>query len=217
MWLTQRIGTNPESFLVRGSSMLTRNDISNTSYSSQVGCFAWTYSDYGGLGTPNSTQFPTPDGFTLAYECGEAPCNATNGTPFYTATNTPPPPNCSSSVYLNDSWTYASAGYNPPPKIGTNIGGSNMAMGGVNYSSTYPNTGIGTHTTSEIVYDLGASHPYSHFLTTVGKDNSSLCGSQYGQEKLLFKVINNANGAVLGTSPYLGNPNSGLSQTADIK
>jgi hypothetical protein len=79
-WLVQRIASNPEKFLVRGSEMLTRGDVTltNGSYSSLVGCFAWTYSAYGGLGTPNSTQFPTPSG----WQYGTEP----DGTPFYTST-----------------------------------------------------------------------------------------------------------------------------------
>ncbi|MCP9768288.1 T9SS C-terminal target domain-containing protein [Lacihabitans sp. LS3-19] len=78
-WLTQRIGTNPEKFLVRGSNMLTRGDVTlnNVSYSGLTTCFAWQNSNYGGLAVPNSTEFPTPSGFTLGYE--------PDGTPFYTA------------------------------------------------------------------------------------------------------------------------------------
>jgi hypothetical protein len=81
-WLTQRINSNPETFLVRGAEMLTRGDVSlsNGSYSSLVSCFSWPYSNYGGLAVPNSSQFPTPNGFTLAYE--------PDGTPYYYANNT---------------------------------------------------------------------------------------------------------------------------------
>ncbi|MCP9770398.1 T9SS C-terminal target domain-containing protein [Lacihabitans sp. LS3-19] len=218
MWLTQRTSTNPETFLVRGSYMLTRPDVT-TSFSSQIACFAWVAdcsNCFGGLATPNSIEFPTPSGFTLGFECSEAPCNATNGTPYYYATTIVTPPNCTGSTYLTNTWTYGSAGYNPPPKIGTNIGGGNMSMGNVNYTTSYPNTGIGTHSTSEIIYDLGLNHPYTHFLATVGKDNAALCGNQYGQEKLLFKVLNHDNGSVLATSPYLGNPNSGMPQTSNM-
>jgi NPCBM/NEW2 domain/Secretion system C-terminal sorting domain len=77
-WLVQRIATNPEKFLVRGSSMLTRPDVTlaNSTNSILVGCFAWTYSNYGGLATPSTTQFVTPPGWTLSFE--------PDGTPFYT-------------------------------------------------------------------------------------------------------------------------------------
>ncbi len=80
-WLTQRIGTNPEKFLVRGSNMLTRGDVNlaNSSFSGLTNCFAWQNSNFGGLAVPNTTQFPTPAGFTLAYE--------PDGTPFYTASS----------------------------------------------------------------------------------------------------------------------------------
>jgi hypothetical protein len=78
-WLTQRIGTNPEKFLVRGSNMLSRSDVNliNNTYANLTSCFAWQNSNYGGLAVPNTTQFPTPSGFTLAYE--------PDNTPFYTA------------------------------------------------------------------------------------------------------------------------------------
>lgn len=85
-------------------------------------------------------------------------------------------------------------------------------MGSVNYSSIYPGSGIGTHATSEIIYDLGANHNYSHFKATVGKDNEVFCGAN----KMIFKVKNNENGAVLATSPTIGNPANGLPQTADM-
>jgi NPCBM/NEW2 domain len=78
-WLTQRIGTNPEKFLVRGSEMLTRSDVSlsNSSYSGLINCFAYTYSAYGGLQPPSSSVFTTPSGFVLSYE--------PDGTPIYTS------------------------------------------------------------------------------------------------------------------------------------
>lgn len=65
-WLVQRINNNPESFLVRGSEMLTRGDVnlSNSTYSNLVSCFAYTYSSYGGLQPPSSSSFPTPSGYT---------------------------------------------------------------------------------------------------------------------------------------------------------
>jgi NPCBM/NEW2 domain len=94
-WLTQRINSSPEQFLVRGIGMLTRNDVTLTgsNYSNNWGCFGWNEptnggNSYGYLATPNSSQFPTPAGYTLAYECaaGVSPCNATNGTPYYTYT-----------------------------------------------------------------------------------------------------------------------------------
>jgi Secretion system C-terminal sorting domain len=79
-WLVQRIATGPEKFLVRGSEMLTRSDVTlaNSSYSSLVGCFGWTYSGYGGLQPPTSAQFATPAG----WQYGTEP----DGTPFYTST-----------------------------------------------------------------------------------------------------------------------------------
>ncbi len=103
-WLTQRINSNPETFLVRGSEMLTRGDVSLTSgsYSGLVSCFGWTYSSYGGLAVPNSTVFPTPNGFTLNYE--------SDGTPYYVS----------------------DGGCNNPPQIPTNLTANpaNISSGG---------------------------------------------------------------------------------------
>lgn len=203
-WLVQRIGSSPEQFLVRGSEMLTRGDVTltNSSYSGLVSCFAYTYSNYGGLQPPSSVTFPTPSGYSIGYE--------PDGTPYYTASGAPPS-GCT-DAYLTNSWTYASAGYNPPPKIGQSVDGNNMTMGGVNYSSSYPGTGIGTHATSEIIYDLGASHGYTHFKATVGKDNETMCNA----DRLVFKVYNNATSVLLDQSPTVGNPAYGLSQTHDM-
>ncbi|MCD8538326.1 MAG: NPCBM/NEW2 domain-containing protein [Leadbetterella sp.] len=63
-WLVQKINDNPEQFLVRGSEMLTRGDVTmpGGNYSGLVGCFAYTYSDYGGLQPPSSVIFETPGG-----------------------------------------------------------------------------------------------------------------------------------------------------------
>lgn len=203
-WLVQRINTSPEQFLVRGSEMLTRGDVTLTNgiYSGLVGCFAYTYSDYGGLQPPSSVTFPIPSGYNIGYE--------PDGTPYYTASGTPPS-GCT-DAYLTNSWTYASAGYNPPPKIGQSVDGNNMTMGAVNYSSSYPGTGIGTHATSEIIYDLGTSHSYTHFKATVGKDNETMCN----EDRLVFKVYNNANNALLGQSPTVGNPAYSLPQTYEM-
>ena len=94
-WLTQRINSSPEQFLVRGIGMLTRGDVTVTgsTYANNWSCFGWNDPAYGYLATPNSSQFPTPAGYTLAYECPNPnnlvpppPCNASNGTPYYTFT-----------------------------------------------------------------------------------------------------------------------------------
>jgi hypothetical protein len=80
-WLTQRIGSSPETFLVRASEMLTRSDVTltNQSYSGLVGCFAYPYSPFGGLQPPTSTEFPTPSGFTKSYESDNTPFYYSNG------------------------------------------------------------------------------------------------------------------------------------------
>lgn len=205
-WLVQKINNSPEQFLVRGSEMLTRGDVTmpGGSYSHLVNCFAYTYSDYGGLQTPSSVTFPTPPGYNIGYE--------PDGTPYYTFSGTPPS-GCT-DAYLTSSWTYASAAGSTGsiPKIGQSFDGNNMTMGSVNYGSSYPGTGIGTHATSEIIYDLGASHSYTHFKSTVGKDNEAVCG----EDRMVFKVYNNATNALLGTSPVVGTPSYGLPQTAEM-
>jgi hypothetical protein len=203
-WLVQRINTSPETFLVRGSNMLTRSDVSLTSgaYSGLTDCFAWKNSNFGGLQVPSSSEFATPSGYTLAYE--------SDGTPYYTASGTPPS-GCT-NAYLTNSWTYASAGYYPVPKIGQSVSGGNMVLGSTNYTSSYPGTGIGTHATSEIIYDLGASHTYQYFKATAGKDEGYMCGDN----RLIFKVINNATSAVLMTSPTIGNPAYGFPNQTEM-
>lgn len=205
-WLVQKINNSPEQFLVRGSEMLTRGDVTltNSSYSGLVGCFAYTYSDYGGLQPPSSVTFPTPSGYNIGYE--------PDGTPYYTASGSPPS-GCT-DAYLTNSWTYASAAGSTGsiPKIGQSFDGIDMTMGSVNYSASYPGTGIGTHATSEIIYDLGASHGYTHFKSVVGKDNEAVCG----EDRLVFKVYNNATNALLGTSPVVGTPSYGLPQTSEM-
>lgn len=205
-WLVQKINNSPEQFLVRGSEMLTRGDVSltNGTYSTMVSCFAYTYSNYGGLQPPSSVTFPTPSGYSLGYE--------PDGTPYYTASGTPPS-GCT-DAYLTNTWTYASAAGSTgsSPKIGLSFEGNAMTMGSVNYTASYPGSGIGTHATSEIIYDLGASHSYTHFKSTVGKDNEAVCG----EDRLVFKVYNNATNALLATSPVVGTPSYGLPQTAEM-
>jgi|GEM_PF-1187117 len=205
-WLVQKINNSPEQFLVRGAEMLTRGDVTltNGGYPGLVTCFAYAYSSYGGLQTPSSVTFPTPSGYSLAYE--------SDGSPYYTASGTPPT-GCT-DAYLSSSWTYASGAGSTGniPKIGQSFDGNNMTMGSVNYGTSYPGTGIGTHATSEIIYDLGGSHSYTHFKATVGKDNEAVCG----EDRMIFKVYNNATGTLLGASPVVGTPSYGLPQTAEM-
>lgn len=205
-WLVQKINSSPEQFLVRGSEMLTRGDVTLTdnSYSGLVSCFAYTYSDYGGLQPPSSVTFSTPTGYNIGYEPG--------GVPYYTASGTPPT-GCT-DAYLTNSWTYASAAGSTGsiPKIGQSFDGNDMIMGSVNYGASYPGTGIGTHATSEIIYDLGTSHSYTHFKSTVGKDNEAVCG----EDRMVFKVYDNVTNTLLGSSPVVGTPSYGLPQTADM-
>jgi NPCBM/NEW2 domain/Secretion system C-terminal sorting domain/Carbohydrate esterase, sialic acid-specific acetylesterase len=224
-WLTQRIGTNPDAFLVRGHNMIYRSDITNVnaSVSSQPGCFSWGTSAFGGLlPPPDPDSFQAPSGYSLNWECTSdtSPCTSSNGTPIYIAGGTPPPPpptsGCAGTFYLNNSWTYA-GGVTTTPVVGGNTVGGNMIMGGVNYTSQYPGKGLGIHANSEVVYDLGANHGFTTFKATVGKDDGNFCSASWaGQEKITFKLVNNATGVDI-SSVTVGNPNTGISQTANFE
>jgi NPCBM/NEW2 domain len=223
-WLTQRIGSNPDKFLVRGHNMLFNSDITsvNSSVSSQPGCFSWQNSTFGGLMPPSSpSEFQTPTGYALNWECtsGTPICNSSNGTPIYVAGGSPPPPppptGCSGTFYLNNSWTYA-GGVTSSPTIGGNTVGGNMIMGGINYSAQNPGKGLGMHANSEVVYDLGANHGYTTFKALCGKDDGNFCSASWaGQEKINFKIINNTTG-VLINQVIVGNPTTGIIQTAEL-
>jgi len=78
-WLTQKIGSNPDRFVVRGAGMLQRADVTlaNSNYSNLVNCFSWPSSNYDNLEVPSSTVFPTPAGYSLLYY--------QDGTPYYSA------------------------------------------------------------------------------------------------------------------------------------
>nr|WP_299417501.1 NPCBM/NEW2 domain-containing protein [uncultured Emticicia sp.] len=186
-WLTQRAGTNPDVFVVRGSGMLQRSDVSlsNGSYYNMVNCFAWTYSDYGSLQNPPSTTFPTPSGYSLSY--------SQDGTMIYTANSGGGSGSGCTDTYVTNNWASATIGDGSGPKIGQNYQGGTMNINGTTYSQ-----GIGTHAGSEIVYNLG-SHSYANFKASVGRDISSYncnCGGQ----TIVFKVYNHSTGALIGSS-----------------
>jgi hypothetical protein len=80
-WLVQKVnvnGTQYDEFVMRGSAMLTRSDVSlnNSSYYNLYDCYGWVYSDYGNLVGPPSSTFPTPSGYYYF--------TASDGTPYYT-------------------------------------------------------------------------------------------------------------------------------------
>lgn len=187
-WLTQRAGTNPDVFVVRGSGMLQRSDVTlnNSAYYNMVNCFAWTYSDYGSLQNPPSTTFPTPSGYSLSYSEG--------GTMIYTANSGGGNGGTTcTDAYVSNNWASATIGDGTGPKIGQNYQGGTMNINGTTYSQ-----GIGTHAGSEIVYNLG-SHSYANFKASVGRDISSYscnCGGQ----TIVFKVYNHSTGALIGSS-----------------
>ncbi len=186
-WLTQRAGTTPDVFVVRGSGMLQRSDVSlnNSSYYNMVSCFAWTYSDYGSLQNPPSTTFPTPSGYSLSY--------SQDGTMIYTANSGGGGGTGCTDTYVSNNWASATIGDGTGPKIGQNYQGGTMNINGTTYSQ-----GIGTHAGSEIVYNLG-SHSYANFKASVGRDVSSYscnCGGQ----TIVFKVYNHTTGALIGSS-----------------
>ena len=186
-WLTQRAGTSPDVFVVRGSRMLQRSDVSlsNGSYYNMVNCFAWTYSDYGSLQNPPSTTFPTPSGYSLSY--------SQDGTMIYTANSGGGSGSGCTDTYVSNNWASATIGDGSGPKIGQNYQGGTMNINETTYSQ-----GIGTHAGSEIVYNLG-SHSYANFKASVGRDVSSYscnCGGQ----TIVFKVYNHSTGVLIGSS-----------------
>ena len=158
-WLTQRIGSNPDQFVVRASQMLNRGDVSLVSgtYVNLINCFEWKYSDYEGLVPPSNSLFPIPDGYNLLQD--------SYGEYYFSASSNPP---CA-DYFLTDNWVSATSGY-LNVELGKNIGGYDIILGGVNYSQSNPGTGIGTHANSEVIYNLG-NHSYSYFKAIVGKED----------------------------------------------
>jgi NPCBM/NEW2 domain len=201
-WLTQRAGTNPDMFVVRGSGMLQRSDVSltNGSYYNMVGCFAWTYSDFGSLQNPPSNTFPTPSGYSLSYSEG--------GTMIYTANSGGGGGTGCTDTYVSNNWASATIGYGSSPQIGKRFDGGNMIIGGITYTQ-----GIGTHAASEIVYNLG-NHTYANFKAEVGRDaNVNSCGTCGTGQTIVFKVYNQTTGQLIGNST--NNPvTKGVNQSA---
>mgnify|MGYP001942325783 CR=1 FL=1 len=120
------------------------------------------------------------------------------------------PPTCS-NTYLSNNWTYASSGWNGPPKINTDIDGGPLV---INNSPQY-NNGIGTHAFSEIIYDLGPSHNFQSFKADVGRDQDAY-SCNCGNQDIVFKVVNNANNQVLAGPVTKGNWQSATSLTANL-
>jgi hypothetical protein len=179
-WLTQRNGTNPDNFVVRGSEMLQRSDVSlvNSSYSGLIACFAWQYSNNGGLAGP--TNFSTPSGYTLYY--------SQDGTPYYQVSGVQP--SCTNTDLGNGS--YASAAINPPPKVNAKQDGTTP----IKINTTSYTKGIGTHAFSEIIYTLG-NHNFTNFKASVGRDFASY-GCNCGGQTVVFKVYDNTTGTLIG-------------------
>jgi hypothetical protein len=108
-WLTQKVSSSPDEFVVRGAAMLQRSDVSlsNSAYYNLINCFSWIYSDYGNLQVPNSSTFPTPAGYTLVY--------SQDGTPYYSASGAPPSGIVSGNCYklrslANNNYVQAMSG-----------------------------------------------------------------------------------------------------------
>ena len=185
-WLTQRVGTNPDMFVVRGSGMLQRGDVSlnNGAYYNMVGCFTWTYSNWDNLGNPSSAVFTTPSNYSLSY--------SGDGTMIYTANGGGGNNggNCT-NAYVTSAWASATIGYGDGPKIGQRHDGGPMTVGGTTYAQ-----GIGTHAGSEIVYNLG-SHSYENFKASVGRD-AGANGCNCGGQTMVFKVYNHSTGSLIG-------------------
>ncbi|MCR9066471.1 MAG: NPCBM/NEW2 domain-containing protein [Cytophagales bacterium] len=118
-------------------------------------------------------------------------------------------PSCS-NTYLGNNWISGSAGWNAPPKINTDVTGGSLNINNVTYGN-----GIGTHAFSEIIYDLGTSHNFQSFKADVGRDQDAY-GCNCGAQDITFKVVNNANNAVLAGPITKGNWQSATSLTANL-
>ena len=104
--------------------------------------------------------------------------------------------NCTNRYLTAGEAVYASTGYGT---VNTNLNqaGTAMKIGGATQNST-PTTyvfGVGTHASSEIIYELG-SHSFTKLKADVGRDwNAYFCNC--GGQSIVFKVINDTNGQVL--------------------
>jgi Secretion system C-terminal sorting domain len=142
-WLTQRATAYPEQFAVRGSEMLQRGDVvlTNPTYGSLVGCFAYQYSQFQGLGTPNSNTFPLPIGFS--------PVSAYDQTPNYLQDTPTSPPNYNGFFDVADCGTLSGWAWNAViPNGSLNIeileGSNVVATGSANlYRADLQQAGLG--------------------------------------------------------------------------
>lgn len=200
-WLTQVITTTPDAFVVRGASMLQRSDVTlyNSSYASQVGCFALQYSDYGGLLGPNETIFPTPAGFAKG--------NLSDGTPYYSAISAGP--TCNNTFLTAEMATYKTTG---DGTVHTNLNknGTTLNINGTTYTK-----GIGTHAVSEIIYTIPPNQGFTTFMADVGRDQGAY-GCNCGNQDIVFKVINNSTGAILAGPVTKGNYQSATALSANL-
>lgn len=199
-WLTQVVSTSPDAFVVRGSVMLQRSDVTlnNSTYSTLTNCFYYTNGPNGGLdGLITPTNFPTPPGYNLS---------TSSGTPVYTAAGTPP--SCTNTDLINN-WESGWDGLGNIPKINDNQSGDNqkLRMGYLDPNNqpiiTTYNKGIGTHAVSEIVYNLGANHNFEYFKADVGRDIGS-ANCNCGGQTIVFKVLNANSNALLAPAVTKG-------------
>lgn len=147
-WLVQRIGTSPDRFIVRGSEMISRPDVTlnNSGYSSLVSCFEWIYSDFEGIiPPPTPSVFPVPPGYSFVNENGEEFFQASSGVPCSTPTtivSNVPSPTVNQQVTLSTSCSTGT------PKWSTNATTNSITVTATVSAVTYSVTCQGSSCTT---------------------------------------------------------------------
>lgn len=165
-WLVQKINNSPEQFIVRGSEMLNRPDVTlnSSSYSNFVNCFSWQYSDYGGLMPPSDLYFPAPPNYVKMSE---------NGDEFYQLSNTSP---CSSPSPIlasisnplqGQSVTLSTSCTTGTPVWSTSYTGNSITVTATNTPQTYSVTCQGANCTnsSSVSYVVSSSSCTDQYLS----------------------------------------------------
>ncbi len=147
-WLVQRIGSNPDRFIVRASEMIDRPDVTlnSSGYSSLVNCFEWQYSNYGGLEPPATPSvFPVPSGYSYVSENGEEFFQANSSVPCSTpatiVSNIPSPA-------VNQQVTLSTSCSTGTPKWSTNATTNSITVTATASAVTYSVTCQGSSCTT---------------------------------------------------------------------
>ncbi|ADQ18944.1 YD repeat protein [Leadbetterella byssophila DSM 17132] len=159
-WVTQRIGSNPDRFIVRAYEMLLRGDVTlaNPAFASMASCFSWLSSPYGGLEPPATpSQFGYVPGYDYVFENGEhffkESSQAACSTPAAITSNVPSP-TISQSVTLTTSCSTGT------PKWNTNATSNSITVTATATATTYSVTCQGSNctTSSSVSYTVTGSN-----------------------------------------------------------